>query len=259
MQKINNIIYDVVVVAGGKKASLQDLIGTDVRALAILNGRRLLDYIIEPLKKSKYIGKIVVVVDEDVVAKMPSIEGVEVCAGGNNMPESAKAGVEHLGSQGRVFFICDDIPFVTQEAIEDFLTQVEQLQGECFYPIIPKINCLEKYPNFKRTYFTLKDGCFTGGNMMVLDTKIISQGMIKANEIFARRKSPMKLASLIGWSFVVKFVLRLASSKDIVNRASDILSFECNKIISHYPEIGMDIDKKEDWLAAEAMLEKEDK
>ena len=85
---------------------------------------------------------------------------------------------------------------------------------------------------------------------------MITQGIQKGNGMFARRKGPFKLAKLIGWGFVVKFLLKMVDSKNVSKKVSDILAFKCHAIISDYPELGMDIDKQNDWVEAESILKK---
>ena len=55
----------------------------------------------------------------------------------------------------------------------------------------------------------------------------------------------------VGFGFVLKFLLHRLTLSDIELRASELLGFSGKAVVSHYPEIGMDVDKEEDWQLLE--------
>ncbi len=57
-------MYNAVILAGGKTPWLQKAVGTNIRALAPLGGRRMVEYIIDALDQSGQIGRIIVAADE---------------------------------------------------------------------------------------------------------------------------------------------------------------------------------------------------
>lgn len=50
---------------------------------------------------------------------------------------------------------------------------------------------------------------------------------------------------------MLKFLLHRLTLSDIELRASELLGFRGKAVVSHYPEIGMDVDKEEDWQLLE--------
>ena len=50
-------MYNAVILAGGKTPWLQKAVGTNIRALAPLGGRRMVEYIIDALDQSGQIGR----------------------------------------------------------------------------------------------------------------------------------------------------------------------------------------------------------
>ena len=69
-------------------------------------------------------------------------------------------------------------------AVQDFLKQTEAVEADAYYPVIPEADCVKAFPGAERTYVTLPEGRFTGGNMMLLNADVISGGVIKAKDIF---------------------------------------------------------------------------
>ena len=230
-------MYNAVILAGGKTPWLQKAVGTNIRALAPLGGRRMVEYIIDALDQSGQIQSIIVAADGSqweaaVLPQRAELVAVE----SSSMPETAAAAAALL---------------LTTAAVQDFLKQTEAVEADAYYPVIPEADCVKAFPGAERTYVTLPEGRFTGGNMMLLNADVISGGVIKAKDIFARRKKPWELCGWLGFGFVLKFLLHRLTLSDIELRASELLGFSGKAVVSHYPEIGMDVDKEEDWQLLE--------
>ncbi len=241
-------MYNAVILAGGKTPWLQKTVGTNIRALAPLGGRRIIEYIIAALDQSGMVGRIIVAVDRsqwEAAVLPPRAELVSVSS--SSMPETAVAAAEVLPPDGKILFVCDDIPLLSAAAVRDFLLQAEQSNADAYYPIIPAADCEIAFPGAERTYVSLPDGKFTGGNIMLLNATILPGGLATARDIFARRKKPLELCAWLGFGFVLKFLLRRLTLADVEQRASKLLGIRGKAIISHYPELGMDVDKEADW------------
>lgn len=253
MQKL----YNAVILGGGKTAWLKEEAGTDIRCLAKINNKRILDYLVEALQATGRIKEIMVAVPKEALPIDNLPAGVQACSADIDMPSTAVKAAELFCKNERVFFICDDIPLITPQAIEDFLEQCEACPDkQVFYPAIPKEVCLEAFPNAKRTYGKLADGAFTGGNMMVIDYAVLQKGLAASREIFAKRKNPLALCSWLGFSFIIKLLLGMLDTAAVEKRTSELLDMPCKVIISRYAEVGMDADKPEDWQLMKKYLTK---
>lgn len=245
-------MYNAVILAGGKSPWLQKAVGTNIRALAPLGGRRMVEYIIEALDKSGMIDRIIVAADAGQweAAVLPQrAELLPVVS--SSMPETAAAAVAVLPEDDKILFVCDDIPMLTAAAVQDFLLQTEAIDADAYYPIITEADCARAFPGNIRTYVNLNDGKFTGGNIMLVRANVVSGAVAKAQDIFSRRKKPWELCGWLGFGFVLKFLFRRLTVADVERRASMLLEFKGKAVISHYPELGMDVDKEADWLLLE--------
>lgn len=248
-------MYDAVILAGGYAPWLQEVAGTDIRCLAKLNGKRILDYLTEALKSSGRVKRIMLAAPAGAISLEELPEGVELCEAEKDMPTTAQKAADALESMEKLLFVCDDIPMLHAAAVTDFLDKCEAYPDkQVYYPIIPKNVCERDYPKAQRTYVKLADGVFTGGNMMIVDAAIIPQGLAKAREIFARRKQPFQLCKWLGFGFILKFLLHRLTLLGAEQRTAELLELPCKVVVSNYAEVGMDIDKPADWQLIDGYL-----
>ena len=98
--------YNVVILAGGRAPWLKEVADTDVRCLAKINGKRMLDYIIEAIRESGRAKRILLAVDPAVIAGEELPADVELCEAAQDLPSTSYKAVEALGFKGNVVFVC---------------------------------------------------------------------------------------------------------------------------------------------------------
>lgn len=250
---------DCFILAGGLSPWLKASAGTEHRCLAPIGQKRIIDYIIDALQKSGSIRHIIIAARKEALPLLEGTlpEGIQLCEAEGDLPATAYAAARALGagSTEKLLGVCDDIPLLTPLAVREFISACQaQPAEELYYPIIPKDACLAQFPQAKRTYGRLRDGVFTGGNMMLVSKSIIPPGQQKAKEIFARRKSPLKLCDWLGWSFVLKLLLHRLTLAEAEKRTSELMEMRCKAIITRHAGVGMDIDKPSDLELARRTL-----
>ena len=253
--------YDAIILAGGRSPWLKEVCGTEFRCLAPLKGRRMVDYILDALLASGRVRRIVIAANAEAAAQLEGTLPAQVspCLAADDMPATAAAAVKALGKEctESVLFACDDIPLLTATGVQDFIQQCERVPGKgIYYTIIPKDACLKSYPDAKRTFGTVTDGTFTGGNLLLVGREVVLNSQKLTREIFALRKSPFALANWLGWSFILKAVFRRLSINEAEKRFSHIMHTPSKAIITNFAEIGMDVDKPEDLRLIEKYLTK---
>lgn len=247
--------YDAVILAGGRAPWLKSLAGTDIRSLAKLQDKPLLCYTMDTLRASGRINNIYVASDTDALAQMAAagITGFRpvVC---NNMTlaevvlTAAEAVEADKTVNHKIFFVCDDVPLLTAEAVNSFLDQCEaKPEGEIYWTVIKKETCEAQFPEGVRTYGPLSDGKFTGGNVSLLTRNAVAKTQDIARQLYDNRKHPFKLCGLLGWWLVVRALFHCLSSSDVEKRCTELMGVECRAIISEHACIGMDMDKPKDW------------
>lgn len=240
--------YHAVIMAGGKSPWLEPLAGTPYRIMARLGNKRILDRLVSALRASGRIDRIVLVAPREAVTGQSLPEGIETAEPGQSLPDTAWAGARQLQDGDKLLFVTDDIPFLTGAAVAYFLARCEEApEMQLQYPLVPKAVCERACPGAHRTYIHFREGAFTGGNLTLCDRNIIPRGQAVAHKIFSLRKRPWQMASWVGLGFILRMVFRLVDFPEANRRASGMTEFRCRAIPVSYAEVGMDLDKAEDW------------
>lgn len=271
--KVNK--YPVVLLAGGSPVAGWPAATGGVRLLTRLGGGFLWQYLVRALADSGRVSKLALVAPPGVVQKLsrdltaylaqltpagtPGLQ-VQAVPAADHMPGSAWLGAQALQAGGPVLFVCDDLPLLTAAAVCDFLDRCESCDGEkgngpaAFYPLVREELCREQYPQLHRTFFTLRDGSFTGGNLVLMDSRRIPELLPVAQKIFALRKSPPRLAAFLGPAFSLKFALGRLSLAEVEGRLLELTGLQGRGIISPYPQVAEDLDRAADIEAMAALL-----
>lgn len=240
MMKVN-----AVVLAGApNNGQLQEANSEKWEATIPIHGKPMVNYVIEALQKSARIENLVVVGPLEIKDVLPP--GVALVESGDNLTDNIFRAVDALGHDNKILLVTSDIPFVHAEVIDDFIDRCGELVGDVYYPVISKEANQQVYPETVRTYFTLKEGSFTGGNVILASPQAITDSRWVMDEIICKRKKPWKLIRMLGFVFIIKFFAKRLSLRELEQRVSELLGYTGVVIISPYPELGTDVDKPSD-------------
>ena len=247
---------DALVIAGGSSDKLQKGSAVAKEALIPIGNKVMVEYVMDALECTPGIDKIAVVGPDELQSIFAHKERLIIAKEGESAIDSVINGLELLKPQDRLLILTADIPLITQAAISGFLELCQDPSIDLYYPIVPKEANDAKYPGIKRTYVTLKDGIYTGGNAFLVNPNIIYDRIETGKRLVKLRKSPLALSSLIGWKFILKLLTKRLTIKEIEEKFSNLLDLKGKAIISPYPEIGIDVDKLSDLQFVNDIFEK---
>jgi len=249
-----------LILAGGKSSAAfaHAAGGVTNRALVPLAGRPMLDYVVEAVGGGlRDGGRVLVATTLDT----PVPAGCVRVVSGASLVDTLLAGVRALeGDETRLLVATADIPFLTGASVADFLERARETGAGFAWPIVPADVCAAKFPGMRRTTLRLREGTFTGGNLALLDPAFLREREAVLREAYARRKSVVGLARLLG----APLLLRLAASRLIPGLLSiahaeaavgRVLGVRTRAVVSAFAELGADVDKPEDLDAARRWAE----
>lgn len=260
---------DALVLAGAKnEGKLARISRSPYEALIELNGRPMVLYVLDALARCPDVLRVVVVgpVDalKDAIQEWRRVRAedgssvglsVEVVAEGSTIGENIAQGIRHLAPTGKVLVVTSDIPLLSGQMVTQFLQSAANNKAELYYPIVRREACELKFPGVKRTYVYLRDGVFTGGNLVLIEPSIVARCHQMIDRAVSLRKAPLKLSRMLGFKFLVKFALRILTVAEIEERVAGMLGCRGMAIICPDPEVGLDVDKPSDLEVAERVLQ----
>lgn len=247
-------LWNAVVLGGGDPGDpFAAAHGVGVKALIPLAGAPLGLHVLRTLRESGCIGK-VAYVGPTTPEMNPLID--ERVTDRGSLLANLEAGVAALPDGARVLVVTADIPLMTPEQLCDVLEQAAQESPDAglVYPVVTKEACDAAFPGVKRTYVKVRDGTFTGGNLFLLDPRLISQFLPRLREVLGARKAPLKLAGLIGPSVLLRLVTGRLDVATLESKVSEILGVQARALITPHAAIGTDVDKGSDLELARRVL-----
>lgn len=217
------------------------------KALLLINGIPLVEYVVNALIEAKEIQDIVVVGPEYDLAPFIEKKVNKILEATESIIKNIEIGLDYFKDDYKILVLTSDIPLITGEIIDRFIKKCEQYDAFFYYPIITKEIILQKYPQTIRSYATLKEGIFCGGNMAIFARPLFEKNRDLLNELYEKRKDLKKYVGLLGLKFMVKYLLKSLSIEEIEERAAEIIGYPAKGIIIEDPEVMIDLDKLSDY------------
>jgi len=254
-------MVDAIILAGGQNSkSLSRFTSEHYEALIDINGRPMVTYVAQALSASRNVDRIFAVGPCGILETCEFPEHTALVESGRTIIDTIVSGMQALGHDRHVLVVTADIPLLSPQAIDDFLAKCSPIQADMYYPIVNKTANEQQYPGNKRTYVRLQEGTFTGGNIFLVNPVIVTSCLQWAKRIINNRKNPLKLAHVLGWVFVFKFLLGTLALQELEDRVSELLKIHGTVVESNFPELGLDVDKPSDLeLVRQLFFEKMNK
>lgn len=246
----NSSVAAVVLGGRGTGDALASAAGVTAKALVPVNGKPLGAYVLAALRESRCTSHITYVgscagLDPHFDAAVPA---------GATFAHSLALG---LGSAlahrpARLLVLSADIPWVTPQALDRFVADAPD--AALVYPVIPQEVAETRFPGQKRTYARVREGCFTGGNTVLLTPEAVGALLTFVDRLYGGRKNIVALAAIFGFDTVVKLALGRVTIAELERRATKLLGVSARAYISPDATLGADVDKPEHLRAAAADL-----
>ncbi len=225
---------------GGGRDALAQAAGVTAKALLPFEGRPLVAYVLEALSSCPEVGRIVYVGDADPAVAAYTEQRVP---SGKTFVESFSVGVEAalgLGPTHPVLVTTADLPWLRSDALSDFLTGASG--ADLAYPIVRKETAQAQFPRQRRTFVRLREGHFTGGNMMLLSPRMVPVLLPFIERAYSGRKNPLALARLFGSDFILRLLVGRLGLREIEARAERVLGLPVRALETPFASIGADVD-----------------
>lgn len=248
--------FNIIILAGGESGPLNDEYGCPNKALLPIHGKPMLDWVIEAYHKSEYIDNIIVVgPDElDQLASMRYVrkrifEGINVVQNLIHGIAYVKTALYRAQDQhnGYVITFCDAV-FLNPEIINYALNNIESCQADIVLHYVEQMTFLKKGLLAKRTYIPIGSHKYTGSTIYYIKKfALVSTLLEDLMALRQTRKDPQGVLNVLGCPHP-------QSLEDVEGILSQKTKSQVKIFNSPYPEMGLDVDKPEDYELAKKRL-----
>lgn len=254
---------EAIITAGGINRPddpLYVLTGVEKKALIPLAGKPMVTWIVEALYGSGIINNMVIVglkpTEVDLTA-FP-VHFVDPVGGMIDNILAALARAREINPMApKMLLASSDIPLVTPEIVRGFVEECGSQEADIYYTVIEQKVMEARFPGSERTFVPfLKDGNFSGGDMFLADVTAPERTDVELFRSLTNvRKNYFKQARLAGFSFIIRFLLRMMTLAEVAERVSKIVNLDVRAVNSRYAELGMDLDKPHQYDMIKSILE----
>lgn len=246
---------DAVVLAGGPlDAVAQQQPGAPNKAFVEIGGMTLVARVLEPLRASASIGRIVVVAPLEVRGRADLAPADDVRPDGRRITDSLRSGLAGFEPDADVLIVASDLPILSVPAIDDFAARTGALRADVVYGCVERSVHLASFPQVPHTWARMRDGTYCGGGIVAMKPRALPLLERFIERLGAARKHPIRLASLFGWDVLLRYALRQLSIAQAEERASKILGAPVRALASPFAETGVNVDRVTDVALAEELV-----
>lgn len=240
---------DCIIMAGGQPAPEDPMYAytpNGVKAQIDMAGRTMLERVVDALQGSKYIEDIVVVglgSDMDMTFQRP----IHHLPDHGGMISNIVAGVKFLRQHKpdtQIAMACSaDVPTITSAIIDDFVESCQPFDKAVYYNLVTREVMEKRFPHSNRTYVKLKGIDVAGGDVIIAQVDLVDTHEDLFVSLTNARKHAWQIARIVGFSTLIKLLLRQLSIQDMEKKGHDILGRPIKAVMTSHAEIAMDADK----------------
>ena len=244
---------NAIVTAGGElPPELREHSDSRVKALLRLCDRTLLHYSLDALVASGLFARIVVVGNDEVRhATPPEFEHVEAR---DSLVGNIQAGFEHLGGPRSDYLLCSpDLPFVSPEAVRDFATTAAE-SSDLAFAYVTREDFLQRFPGSPNRFEKIDGREMTLGSCVYMTGSMLGTNIPLAHDFYRMRRSPFKLAMLLGLPVTFGYITGKLKLKALEERFERLSGGRVRGLQVKHAGIAYDIDTLENYRHAITLL-----
>jgi hypothetical protein len=241
---------DCIVVAGGIPGPddpLYEYTQGKPKALLDMEGRTMLERVMDALQSAEAVERIVVVglgSDLGMQFKRPVDKHLPDQGG---MVPNVLAGVEWLRQDKpdieEVLFCSSDIPTITGPVVDEFVNRCRPFDKGIYYIFVTKEAMETRFPDSKRTYVQIKGMEIAGGDMAIGRVEITDANRELWVALSNARKHAWQLARIVGFVTLIRYLTHQMGPAEIEKKAASIIDAPVEVVLDPPAELAMDADK----------------
>jgi len=236
--------------------------GAACKSLTVINGKPMLWRVIHALQRAPSIGEIIVVgpaqnvLDADSeLASALHAAGITWVAPASSPSASAGQALKIIPDDQPVLLTTADHALLQPAMVEELLQGARNLDFAVAMAAYQEV--MDAYPNTRRTAIRLRPGAgYCGCNLFAVNTERGRSLIEMWQSVESQRKNPTKLViGMLGWTAVLRYLLRQLSLTDAFARLSRALHVTVGPVLLSDPSAAIDVDSVSDLELVRSILQ----
>lgn len=225
--------------------------GVALKALLPVAGRPMLTRVVEALRETPSIGRIVASIPHAEAAAELSIEAFMTEA---TPSLSVMKAIDQLPSP--LLVTTADHALLTPAIIQDFVDRANAADAaDLIVGLVERATIESLVPDSQRTYWRFKDGAYSGANLFLLRNPRARAAIGFWRQVEMQRKRPLRIVRAFGPELLLGYLLGRLSLDEAMERASGRVGCRVRAIALPFAEAAIDIDKPADLALVERLLQ----
>ena len=231
--------------------------------LMLLGGKPMITYVIDGLKASHYVDRIVVVAERGLDATLgyandPRVRFIE---DRGDAAENVRHGIGEIDRGDLVLLAPSDLPLLTAESINALVEHARRYENyDVFFPLIQRERCRGTVAAGQR-FIRFKEGMFTGAHVelvrpaLFVDNAADVQGEKDTMyDVYHMRRDTLGIVRFLGLRLVAKFLVRNLSPADVATRLYLKYHVRAQAFVIDDPRLSADVHSRKVIPRIEAVL-----
>ena len=169
---------------------------------------------------------------------------------------SVAAALDTVETTRPVLLTTSDHALLNNQIIDYFCRQARDSGYDLLIALAPHSLITAAYPSVRRTVLRFSDQACCSCNLFAFMTpasRSVAQFWIKVE---SQRKKPWRVMSILGWRFVVRYLLGRLRLEKALLRVSRLLGMKVGVVFLPYPEAAVDVDTVSDLRFVQQLLKR---
>ena len=253
---------NALILAGsrGTHDPIARLAGVSHKALAPIAGRAMLARVIEAVRSSVALNRLVICIDDAILLNADLALNNAREAGaftfvtpGPSPAASLALALDQIGIERPLLITTADHPLLTGDMIAYFLNHAPK-DADLVIGLADAMTIQAAYPDSKRTYYRLGGIGYSGCNLFLARNAKARRVAEFWRQMEGRRKNPLAIAGAIGVIALIRFALGWLSLEGAFAHVSRMTGAQIRPVILPFAEAAIDVDKPADFALVTDIL-----
>ncbi len=240
---------------------LAQLVGAPCKSFLPVGGRPMVLRVLDALSNAREVDSLVVCgPSEDVISQEPELLD-RIAAGEIRWIQhqatpslSTYHALASLSLEKPVLVTTADHALLAAEIVDHFCREARATGCDVVAGLASHERVIRAFPRTRRTATRLREGGFCSCNLFAFLTPGARSAAAFWQKCESRRKKPWLLTGVIGWTVVLRYLVRMLSLEEGLSRLSTRMNLKAGAVILPYPEAALDVDTISDWRLVEEII-----